>query len=208
MTTKQIIENLTQWVSENICSKIELKVPDDYQDGGDYNLVNKNPEAFPLYVPAKDRLAPTAVAPIPSVCVQLMEGSDDIRNHSRTMKIRLSLSTWNPGHHAGDNMIPVEDPTVLGGYKYIRDDSPEDEYQRNSDGWKDLYNFQDIALAALEGSQIIAGVRVDSSVPITYGPFTEDGEIWDYYPYWFGWVCFTISCGVPERKAASYSDLL
>lgn len=195
-------------MDDNICNQIKLKVPDDYQDGSEYDLIEKQPAAFPLYVPAKDRIAPTAVAPIPSVCVQLIEGSDDIRDHSRTMKIRLSLSTWNPGHHSGDNMIPQADPSAIGGYKYTRENDPADNYQRNSDGWKDLYNFQDIALRALEGDRIIAGVRVDANTPITYGPFTEDGVIWDYYPYWFGWVCFTVVCGVPERKAASYSDLL
>jgi hypothetical protein len=208
MTTKQIIENLTDWVSENICSKIELKVPDDYQNGDEYNVTKTNPAAFPLYVPAKDRIAPEVVAPIPSVCLQLMEGSDNIKNRARTMKLRLCLAAWNPGEHPGERFAPVPDPDVLGGYHYTADVNPGQKYKRNADGWKDLYNFQDVALRALEAEQIIAGVRVDSDTPITYGPFTEDGAIWDYYPYWNGWIAFTIVCGVPRQKPESYDDLL
>ena len=35
-----------------------------------------HPAAFPLYVPGKDRLPPSVPAPIPSVCVQLIESED------------------------------------------------------------------------------------------------------------------------------------
>jgi hypothetical protein len=165
-----------------------------------------NPAAFPLYVPAKDRLAPGIAAPIPSVCVQMMEGSDDLKDRIRTMKIRLCLATWNPGEHPGERVISVPNPDALGGYSYSID--PGQTYKRDSDGWMDLYNFQDIVLNALGEDSVIANVQVDRDTPVTYGPFTEDGAIWDYYPYWHGWVTFSVISGVPRQRPESYDDFL
>lgn len=208
MTTKAIIEGVTAWVNDNICQKIELKLPDDMRNDGDYSVKMVNPAAFPLYIPAKDRIPPRVHAPIPSVTVQMMEGADDIKSDTRTMRLRLCLATWNPGSHSGEKLVPIEDPSVLGGYRYTQEPSTEEMYERNGNGWKDLYNFQDIALAALEGTEFFAGVRISQDDPITYGPFTEDGVIWDYYPYWHGWICFTIICGAPQKKQEGIRSLL
>lgn len=208
MTTKQIIENITQWVEENICNKITLKVPDDDVNDNRYELQMETPAAFPLFVPAKDRMPPNVRAPIPSVAVQLLEGKDNLKKGERRLRIRLCLSTWNPGIHPGEELHPVKDESVLGGYTYERRDKSEEKYERNSDGWKDLYNFQDIAISELEGAEFFAEVRVDMDEPITYGPFTEDGVIWDYYPYWAGWISFVVICGLPCRKSEEIRDLL
>lgn len=209
MTTKQIIEDITSWVGENICEKIELKLQDDDKVDGCYGLQMVKPAAFPLFVPAKDRMPPNVSAPVPSIAVQILEGKDDLKKSERRIRIRLCLSAWNPGIHAGEKLNPVKRKKgALGGYVYNRGDEPEEPYERNSDGWKDLYNFQDIALSELEGAEFFAGVRIDMEEPITYGPFTEDGVIWDYYPYWNGWIAFTVICGVPYKKSKEIYDLL
>ncbi len=207
MTTKDIIEGVTSWVAENICTKIQLKLPDDSANDGRYRVQMVAPAAFPLFVPAKDRIPPNVKAPIPSIAVQLLEGSDQLATGERRLKLRLCLSTWNPGTHPGETLHPIEDVDALGGYKY--ETNPEGEtYNRNSDGWKDLYNFQDIALRELESAELFAGVRVDNMEPITYGPFSEDGVIWDYYPYWCGWISFSVVCGVPYKKSETIRNLL
>lgn len=208
MTTKEIIEGVTAWVNENICSKIELKLPDDNTNDDGYTVKRVNPAAFPLFIPARDRIPPKIKAPIPSICVQLMEGADDLTNDKRTMKIRLCMATWNPGKNSGETLKPTENPEALGGYTYAPEPVTEDMYERNGDGWKDLYNLQDIALAELEGTEFFAGVRILQDEPITYGPFTEDGAIWDFYPYWHGWICFTITCGVSHKMPETYRNLL
>ena len=208
MTTKEIIEGVTSWVDEVICSQITLKAPDDDANDGGYKVKYVKPAAFPLFVPAKDRIPPNVEAPIPSVAVQLLEGSDNIKNDIRNMKIRLCLTTWNPGKHPGETWIPSDDASALGGHSYHRSDAEGEKYQRNGEGWKDLYNFQDIALSALEGTEFFAGVRISQDDPITYGPFIEEGTIWDYYPYWAGWIAFTITCGVSHKTPESYRDLL
>lgn len=207
MTTKDIIEGVTAWVQDNICTKIELKLPDDSANDNRYSVRMVAPAAFPLFVPAKDRIPPNVKAPIPSVAVQLLEGSDLLKKGERRLKLRLCLSTWNPGTHPGETLHPVEDPDTLTGYRYETDPQGE-TYSRNSDGWKDLYNFQDIALRELEGAEFLAGVRIDNEEPIAYGPFSEDGVIWDYYPYWCGWISFSVVCGVPYKKSEAIRDLL
>ena len=102
MTLVNSIDKIVSWLTENVCSKITLKLPDDYRNDTGYDVVMVNPAAFPLYVPGKDRLPPNVAAPIPSVCVQLMEGSDELIQKKRQLQIRLCLACWNPGQHGGD----------------------------------------------------------------------------------------------------------
>ena len=90
------IDNLVKWLAENVCSQIQLKLPDDYRNDTDYDVEFVNPAAFPLYTPGKDRLPPNVPAPIPSVCAQLMEGSDDLIKRQRRLQFRLCLACWNP----------------------------------------------------------------------------------------------------------------
>ena len=108
MTLVNSIDKIVSWLTENVCSKITLKLPDDYRNDTGYDVVMVNPAAFPLYVPGKDRLPPNVAAPIPSVCVQLMEGSDELIQKKRQLQIRLCLACWNPGQHGGEIFNPRE----------------------------------------------------------------------------------------------------
>ena len=92
MTLTQSIDKVVSWLSENVCSQITLKLPDDDRNDAEYAVEYVHPAAFPLYVPGKDRLPPSVPAPIPSVCVQLMEGSDDLLKFRRQLQLRLCLS--------------------------------------------------------------------------------------------------------------------
>lgn len=38
--------------------------------------------------------------------------------------------------------------------------------------------------------------------------FVEDGNIWDYYPYWHNWISFTLEAGVSATTPKQYEDLL
>ena len=92
MLLVESIDNVVKWLAENVCSQIQLKLPDDYRNDADYDVKFVNPAAFPLYVPGKDRLPPNVPAPIPSVCVQLMEGNDDLIKRQRRLNFRLCLA--------------------------------------------------------------------------------------------------------------------
>ena len=209
MTLVQSIDNVVDWLRENVCSQISLKLPDDYKNDTSYDVEFVTPAAFPLYVPGKDRLPPSVPAPIPSVCVQLMEGSDDLLKSKRQLQIRLCLACWNPGEHGGEVLHGRENPDALGGFSFYRVTGEASQtYARNMEGWRDSYNFADLMLRKLEGTEYIAGHRLVKESGIKFGPFTEEGNIWDYYPYWHSWITLTLEAGVVAKTPEIYKDLL
>lgn len=209
MTLTESIDKVVNWLAANVCREISLKLPDDATNDAGYGVKLVNPAAFPLYVPGKDRLPPSVPAPIPSVCVQLMEGSDDLLSRKRQLQIRLCLSCWNPGEHSGEIFQPRKNQTATGGYSYYRNTESEQTYNRNMEGWRDAYNFADLVLQKLEGAEYMDGLRIVKESGIKYGPFTEEGNIWDYYPYWHSWISFTLESGVATvRTPAAYEEFL
>ena len=76
------------------------------------------------------------------------------------------------------------------------------------DGWKDSFNFADLVLRELENTEYIGGLRLAKETPIKFGLFTEDGNVWDYYPYWHNWISFELEAGIPPRIPATYENLL
>ncbi len=209
MTLVQSIDNVVEWLHENVCGKISLKVPDDYRNDTSYDVEFINPAAFPLYVPGKDRLPPKVPAPIPSVCVQLMEGSDDLLAKKRQLQIRLCLACWNPGEHGGEVFHPRPNEKALGGYSYYRATGEAARtYARNMEGWRDSFNFADLVLRELEGAEYIAGHRLVKESGIKFGLFTEEGTIWDYYPYWHNWISFALEAGVVAKTPEAFKNFL
>lgn len=209
MTLVQSIDKVVGWLSENVCSQITLKVPDDDRNDQDYGVKYVNPAAFPLYIPGKDRLPPSVAAPIPSVCVQLMEGSDDLLKRNRQLQIRLCLACWNPGEHGNEVLHPRKNQNAIGGYSYFNATGEAAKtYARNMEGWRDSFNFADLALRELEGAEYIAGHRLVKESGIKFGLFTEDGNIWDYYPYWHNWISFTLEAGVVSKTPEEYDKFL
>lgn len=203
------INCVVDWLAENVCSKITLKVPDDYKNDAGYSVELVHPAAFPLYVPGKERLPPKVPAPIPSICVQLMEGNDDLTKSTRAFQIRLCLACWNPGEHGDEIFRPRKNPAALGGYSYYRlTEETEQTYTRNMEGWKDSFNFADLVLRELENAEYINGLRLAKEDGIKFGLFTEDGNIWDYYPYWHNWISFTLEAAIPPRNPKIYENLL
>ncbi len=209
MLLVESIDKVVAWLNENVCSQIQLKLPDDYKNDKEYAVEYVQPAAFPLYTPGKDRLPPNVRAPIPSVCVQLTEGSDDLLKRQRRLQIRLCLACWNPGEHGGEVLHPRKNETALGGYSYYRPTGKAAQtYTRNMEGWRDSFNFADLVLREIESAEYIAGHRLVKEQGIKFGLFTEDGNIWDYYPYWHNWITFTLEAGVTAATPKSYENLL
>ena len=209
MTLVHSIDKVVEWLQKNVCSQITLKLPDDQNNGAEYGVKYVNPAAFPLYVPGKDRLPPSVPAPIPSLCVQLMEGSDDLQEKKRQLQIRLCLACWNPGEHGSEMYQARPNENALGGYSYYSvTGEAAQTYARNMEGWRDSFNFADLVLRELEGTEYIAGHRLVKESGIKFGLFTEDGNIWDYYPYWHNWITFTLEAGVVTRTPKEYENLL
>ena len=97
MSIVNSIETVRDWLTTEVCPLVKLKLPDD------------NPAAFSLFVPSKDRTPPNIAAPIPSVCVQIVQGDDDLLKSARDIKIRLCFSAWDPGYHGPDIFKPKGD---------------------------------------------------------------------------------------------------
>lgn len=209
MTLVQSIDNVVKWLNDKVCSQITLKLPDDYKNDAEYDVEYVKPTAFPLYVPGKDRLPPNIPAPIPSVCVQFTEGSDDLLQKKRQLQLRLCLACWNPGEHGGEVWQTRANPDALGGFSFYRvNGEAAQTYARNMEGWRDSFNFADLVLREVEGAEYIEGLRLVKESGIKFGLFTEEGNIWDYYPYWHCWITFTLEAGVVVKTPDEYKDLL
>ena len=191
MSVVNLLDRVTEWVQTNICPKILLKVPPDDTEPCDQDYINEtaNPTAFSMYVPTKDKLAPPIKSPYPSVCVRFMDGTDDLTASKGSIGIQLCFSAWNPGTHGAD----VYEPKADGTFHRWTGEEADAYFKRNGDGWRDVWNAIDIALRAVESTTNIAGFEVDRSVPVKFGPLTEQEAIPDYYPFWYAWVSFQLN---------------
>lgn len=184
MTIVQCLETVTNWLKENVCTKIKLKAPHD-DDVEKFEEVN--PTAFTLFQPGKTKAPPNTTLNTPSVVVQLVEGNDDMTQSKTRLKLQLSFMAWNPGKHQAEGA--------------------SEPLERNADGWKDVWNFVGRALQEIENAEYMDGLRVVKELGITYGLFSQDGALVDLYPYWGAWVVLTIEQGL-ARTGASYKNLL
>jgi hypothetical protein len=206
MSVVNILDSVTDWVRENICTQIKLKAPpendtDPTDSGYEYKLVT--PAAFPLFVPAKDKAPPGILSPIPSVCVRFLEGAESPAGSKGSIGMQLCFSVWDPGVHGADMLLPGEEG------KAQRWTGPEADayFQRSAGGWRDAWNFVDIALRALGSTTNVGGYAIDRSVPMKFGPLTEEGAIIDAYPLWFAWCSFSVNYDL-RRNMADISKFL
>lgn len=179
MELNQIFDNLTDWSQKNICNGMKLLKPSASEMTSEYELVT--PKAFALYLPPKDQLPPDVQEQIPSVCLQLQEGADDMQANSRSLRFRLAFSTYRPGRY-----IEEED----------EEGRPRMVFTRDAKGWEDLWLWVSRSVNKIQTEMYIEGLRIDRTVPIKYGPFQIDDTLIDAYPLWYAWIDFTIKCGI------------
>ena len=196
------LNKIREWLQAEVCDKIKLKMPKDEKNDGGYAYELVNPAAFVLFTPTKDRLPPNVKAPIPSICIRFTEGVHNPREGVNKMGLMLNFCTWNPGTHRQDNFIPKEEGAGIKGYNV----SATAEYKRNSEGWQDVYNFIDFTLRKLEKSEFVADMRIVAEEGIKYGmTWVKDG-LDDFYPYWLGWISFSVQAG--NVRTRSFDDFL
>lgn len=189
MSVVHIIDTLTEWAKRNVCEHIKLKMPPPNTDANDsaYSYDEVTPTAFGMYVPTEEKLQPNVHSPFPSLCVRFMTGEDDLSANAGYVDIQFCFSAWDPGLHGPDVFHPNGDGS------FTRQDSSFVEYERNGDGWRDVWNFVDIALRAVESTTHIGGYAIDQKTPIKFGPLTEQEAIADFYPFWFAWLSFRVN---------------
>ncbi|MBQ7564601.1 MAG: hypothetical protein IJT16_11505 [Lachnospiraceae bacterium] len=182
MTIVRTIDQICEWLNANVCEKVLLKKPprDKEKTNEKYAYELIHPYAFPLYLPVKDMLPPDATAPVPSICVQMEYGSDDYNN--RELNIALGFGSWNAGAHPKDWLIPEGTDTE---YK--------DKLSHMTEGWRDLWNFVDVAVTAIESSMYMGpDVEIVKNEPLEFGPYKEQDSIPILYPYWFAYCRFKV----------------
>lgn len=204
MTIVDQIDRITDWTAQAICAKVTLKRPDDDAVDGSYPYILVTPVALPLYFPGEERLPPKVTAPVPSICVQMMDGDSSAQRGTARIRVRYIFAAWNPGQHGPDNLGIVNHVTTSYtppvGEKEVKPPpiptQPSDDFRRDSEGWRDVWNFVDVAIRELESTNIINGIRLVREEPIRFGPVTEQDAVVDFYPYWYAWISFTVETPV------------
>ena len=113
MAVTDSIIKIAEWLNKNVCPNYKFKVPpeDKVMDDG-YEYIEVNPYAFAMFLPTKDKIPPPKRPNMPSMCVQLVSGSDDLTKGNRDMTINIACSCWNPGIHVKDIYFP-KDPNAV-----------------------------------------------------------------------------------------------
>lgn len=187
MSIVNSIETVTEWVDKNVCPLVKLKLPNDKKMDASYPYELVHPAALSLFVPSKDRLPPKVTAPIPSICVQIVKGADEPLDSSREIKLRLCFAAWDPGYHGRDIFRPKGD-----GDKLVYMQQTAEEFTKNGEGWRDIWNFVDTALRVIENAEHLGSLRIKKKDGIEFGPYTEEDAVPDFYPYWFAWIEFSV----------------
>ena len=205
MSIVNSIEIVREWLDSNVCPLVQLKLPDDNATDASYPYKLVKPAALSLYVPSKDRTPPKVAAPIPSVCVQLAQGEDDLIAHTRGIRIKLCFSAWDPGYHGLDIYKPRGD----GSGTYIQQYNKEASayFVKNGEGWRDAWSFVDTALRLIENAEYMGDLRVIKEQGITFGPVSEQDAVPDFYPFWFAWAEFSVEEAL-TRNPKNYNYLL
>lgn len=207
-TVVEIIDTITEWAKTEICSKIRLKMPpkDDKDSNTEgYEYIQIEPVCYPFFIPSKDKLPPSVLSPFPALCVGIIEGTDDLTANSGSLVIEFAFSTWSTGTHGKDILIPDKEKNLH--FKEWNEEEAEQYFKPNLDGWRDCWNWVDIGLRAVGSSAAIKGIQIDRNTPVTYGAYTNQGEIADNNPFWFAWLRFAVKRPL-IRNIKEYNDLL
>lgn len=196
MTIVRTIDQICEWLEENVCKEVELKKPPRDLNATnvkyEYELVH--PHAFPLYVPPKDKLPPGVQSIYPSIAVQLEYGTDETSN--REMNISLGFSAWNPGIHPDDWLVPEE-----------TEEERPDTFTNSVEGWRDLWNFVDKTVTMIEQTTYMGDDVEVIQGGMEFGPYKEQDSIVSYYPQWFAYFKFKVRSTL-LRNNQNYQNLL
>lgn len=181
-TTVAALEMIQEWLLEEVCPNVEYKKPNDEFQDGTYPYERVHPDVHIMYIPSRD-ISEIPHSIIPSICVQFEKRNDNAVESKGTMDFRLQFATWNPGRHVNGT------------------------FERNVEGWRDVWNFVDYTLKKIENTEFLKGIRVIKEVGIECGPISEQGALIDFYPYWFAYLKFTGEFAIAPTKE-KYKHLL
>lgn len=162
MATVTILENIKTFLKDNVCANIKLQKAND-NDVDNYELVN--PAVHIGWIPPKGFIPTELEQTIPCLVVGMDESIDD--GIEGSIPIRISAAVYSPGLHAPNDKGVIECTPDFNGYI-------------------DLLNFIDLTVAEIAKNQIINSEPI--IYPIKSGMYTEQQP----YPYWYGWITFSV----------------
>lgn len=198
MSVVDDMHSVMDWLKAEVCPRVSLKEapPMDAATADGYEYCTVHPEVFGMYWPVSDALIrPDYRPPHPGILVQVQDGSVGSADMDRSYRIRLHLGAWNPGHHDPDTWDPRDDVTFDRPLSYERREG--DGFRPTYEGWQDAWSFVDTVVRELRNAESIGGLGVDHGERVSFGPYTEAGEVVDAYPYWFAWVEVTLKTASP-----------
>lgn len=158
-----VLETLQSFLLEKVSPEIKLLKANDNNVNG-YELVN--PQVHIGWIPPKGYIPEGMEHMIPCLIVGFDEDEDD--GQEMETKIRISAVVYKPG-----------------SYK-PQDDSVK--YTPTMEGYIDLLNLLDRTKAELVRHRIInQSLKVE--MPIKKGMYQQEQP----YPYWYGWIIFSVS---------------
>lgn len=173
MTVVKQLENIKDWLQTEICPNFKFKRPNDDNVDATYQYEKVNPNVFILYVPPEEICKTHRV---PSICIQFDDVEEKMTDAGGKLSIKLQFTTFNPGQHS------------------------EDGYTRNTEGWRDVWNFVDFIIEKIRNTEQINDLRIVKEDGIKCGPASDNGQIPSYYPYYLAWMTFSVEYGIPSSK--------
>lgn len=169
------LDMIKDWLEAEICPNFKFKQANDENVDATYNYKKVNPNVFILYVPPKEIIG--EANRVPSICVQFDEGNENLAGASGVLRLRLQFATFNPGEHADGN------------------------FKVNTEGWRDVWNLVDYIMERIRNTELIGNMRILKENGISCGPISDQGQIPNFYPYYFAWMTFSVEYGIPSSKA-------
>ncbi|MBR5202382.1 MAG: hypothetical protein IKW45_03870 [Clostridia bacterium] len=181
MSVVKQLEILKSWLETEICPDFKFKPANDDNVDETYPYALVEPNVFILYVPPAELLNGEKRAP--SICVQFTDASENSTEAVGTIDVALQFATFNPGVHVNYNSI-----------------HDVNEFTRNVEGWRDVWNLVDRVMWKIRNTEVINGLRITKEKGVKCAPAKDNGAIPLYYPYYFATVTFTAEYGLAQPK--------
>ena len=197
-----VVDTITQvkkFLETEVCCNLTYLKPSKL-DGKDYNFQYVNPVVWPMYLPTDDRTGGEISSP--SVVVKFQKTSEELEKLQTNIIIQLEFSIWRPGSYIEETKPEQQGITVTSsGASVEYRENVIKKFQRDASGWKDLWGFIDYTKSVILEKGLIGNYQLDLNQKIESGPFTQDGAIVDFHPYYFGWLTFGLkSLSTPISK--------
>lgn len=203
MTFIKMLDLVRDWAQTEICDKLFFKeAPQtDAQVNERYEYKLVHPRASSMYFPTD--LTPNGTSflrnYVPCCVVAPIETRVQMADGKSRVKLTLMFAVWSPGLYVKDFFEPQADdraelPDVLT-YRQSEALTIADKnrgFIPDNEGWRDAYIFQQAAIDALKATDCIGQLVIDKNAEMSCDPYTENGAVTNFYPYFYTHVDFTV----------------